>query len=119
MASLNQLFILSAKEPESIAPLDDNIASGIEGLEIIPVSFRGEGSDAAIVDVLNNIEHSVREFDITSATIEWTASGLSLRANANAYYLADAAALEAKATIRANSKTGTVVKTELDEEMKK
>lgn len=119
MASLNQLFILSAKEPESIAPRDDNVTSGIKGLEVIPVSFRVEGSDAAILGVLNNIEHSVREFDITSATIEWTTAGLSLRADADAYYLADAAALEAKATIRANSKTGTVVKTELDEEMKK
>ena len=116
MASLNQLFILSAKEPESIAPQDDTVGSGIEGIEVIPVTFRVEGSDATILEVLDNIEHSVREFDITSALIEWNTSGLSLRADANAYYLADAAALEAKATLRANSKTGAVVKSELDEE---
>lgn len=116
MASLNQLFILSAKEPESIAPRDETIASPIKGVEVIPVSFRVEGSGADILKVLDNIEHSIREFDITSAVIEWTTAGLSLRADANAYYLTNAVALEAKGTLRANSKTGTVVKTELSEE---
>lgn len=54
---------------------------------------------------LNNIERSVREFDITSGTIEWTNSGLSLNALADAYYLEDAAEIEKTVVIRASDKT--------------
>jgi hypothetical protein len=54
---------------------------------------------------LDKIEHSVREFDITSGTIEWTNSGLSLNALADAYYLEDAAEIEKTVVIKASDKT--------------
>ncbi len=40
-----------------------------------------------VLSVLYNIEKSIREFGITVATVEWNSAGLSLNAQANAYYL--------------------------------
>lgn len=101
MASLNQLFIVAGIEPESIAPTDELIVSDIDGVAVIPVSFRMQGTGAEVLHALDSIEKSIREFDITSASVEWTSGGLSLRANANAFYLGVAASLEAEKIVRA------------------
>lgn len=109
MASLNEIFIESNWEPENIAPRDDRVTTEIGGVEVVPVSLRYQGSDAVILSVLYNIEKSIREFDITVATVEWNSAGLSLNAQANAYYLADMMMLEGETTVRArgNSKPST------------
>lgn len=104
MASLNQIFIESGVEPEAIAPSDDRIASDIKGVSVIPVTFRVNGTGAEIIHVLDSLENSIREFDITSAMVEWTTAGLSLRANANAYYYSEDMALEADKVV--TPKTG-------------
>lgn len=101
MASLNQLFIVAGIEPENIAPTDETIISEIGGVAIIPVSFRMQGTGAEIIHALDSIEKSIREFDITSATVEWSTGGLNLRANANAFYLGAMASLETEKTVRA------------------
>lgn len=104
MASLNQLFVFADWEPERISPQDTGVQSGIEGVEVIPVSLRIEGSDSVVLRVLNTIERSIREFDITSATIEWTTNGLSLQASANAYYLGDKETIETTVKLYASNK---------------
>lgn len=105
MASLNQLFLVSKWEPTSIAPRDETIIEeDIAGVEVIPVTFQVEGPGPTIIRVLKNIDRSIREFDITSATIEWTNQGLSLQARANAFYLDDFWELETTKTIRAGDK---------------
>lgn len=101
MASLNQLFIVAGIEPENISPTDETIISEIGGVAIIPVSFRMQGTGAEIIHALDSIEKSIREFDITSATVEWSTGGLNLRANANAFYLGAMASLETEKTVRA------------------
>lgn len=87
MASLNQIFILSGWEPETLTPRDEAISSQYDGLGVIPTSLRVEGTDGATIRTLGNLERSIRDFDITSAVFEWTNSGISMQASANSYYL--------------------------------
>lgn len=108
MASLNDLFIISELEPESISPRDDIVKSTIEGVGVIPVVFRMEADGPMIIRVLNNIEKSIRDFDVTVASFEWTSGGVSARVEANAYYLEDL--LSPEVTITARAKNGRVTK---------
>ncbi len=106
MASLNQLFIVSNVEPESMAPRDDVVVlDDYTNIQAIPISLRVNGDGPTILNVLNNINRSVREFDITSATIEWTNAGLSLQARANAFYMDEVWSLESEKVVRASDKT--------------
>lgn len=110
MASLDQLFILTGWEPERLSPRDDVVASPIKGVETIPVTLRVEGGDQVIMNVLGNIERSIREFSITTATVEWTSTGVSLQAAANAYYLAPQEAVETEKVLYATPKARTARK---------
>lgn len=105
MASLNQIFILTGWDPDRLAPLDDTVVPEVDGVEAIPVQLRIDGPSETVMTALNNVERSIREFDITSATVEWTSAGLSLQANANAFYLAtDTMGLERTETLYATDK---------------
>ncbi len=105
MASLNQLFIVSELDPENISPRDDKIElEDLTGVLAIPVSFSANGSGATIIRILDNVDRSIRNFDITSATIEWSKNGLSLQARANAYYLDETWGLESDKVVRASDK---------------
>jgi len=108
MASLNQLFLLAQVEPETLAPRDDVIVlDELTGVQAIPVSFGFRGSDVEVLRVLDTIDRSIRNFDITSMTVEWISSGLNLTARANAYYADEAWGLETEKTVRAGSSGGT------------
>ena len=104
MASLNQIFVLAGWEPERISPRDDSTKSDISGVDVIPVTLRIEGADDVVLGVLNKIEQSIREFDITNATVEWTSAGLSLQASANAYYLSEQEPIETMVKLYASNK---------------
>ncbi len=105
MASLNQIFITSQWEPDSIAPRDETVVlDELTGVSAIPVSFRVNGDGATVIKVINNIDKSIRDFDVTSATVEWTNTGLSLQARANAYYMDETWVLESDKTVRAGDK---------------
>lgn len=107
MASLDQIFILTGTEPERLVPRDDTIYSLIDGVEVIPTTVRMEGEDWIVMSVLNNIEKSIREFDITSANVEWTNRGISINAQANSYYLGEMVDIETNEVLRASKKTGS------------
>ncbi len=105
MASLNQLFIVSEWEPESLAPRDDKVeVDNIEGVSVIPVTLSVNGDGQTIIRVLKNINRSIREFDVTSMRVEWTQKGLDLRAQANAFYFDDFLQVETTKTMRAGDK---------------
>ena len=91
LASLNQLFILSGWEPESLAPgKNNNISSAllIDGLKNIPVSLSLKTDSRTTIGVLNKIEQSIREFAISTATVKWNSeTTLELNADATAYYI--------------------------------
>lgn len=101
MSSLNQLFIEAQIEPESIAPRDEIVTATVDGVSIIPVVFRMNGSGADVIRTLDTIERSIRTFDITSGVFQWSSSGINMRAEADAYYLDENFNLETKRTVRA------------------
>ncbi len=87
MSSLNQIFLISRWQPESIAPSGSSTTSQIKGLGTIPVTLSVEASSNVTLAVLNNIERSIRTFEISSATIEWSKDNkLTLSAQAAAYF---------------------------------
>lgn len=104
MASVNQIFILSNWEPETLSPRDDIVMTTIAGVGVIPTTLRIEGSDGVTMTTLNNLERSIRDFDVTSAVFEWTNSGISMQASANAYYLNQENELETTRTVYASEK---------------
>lgn len=107
MASLNQIFIVAGVEPDRLAPQDTTMDSAVDGVSAIPVSLQLEGSDLGVMIALDALERSIREFDITSALIEWTSRGLSLNASANAYFLSEKPSIEDTKTIYASKKAKT------------
>lgn len=107
MASLNQLFLLANWEPEALAPSDSDNGGGIEGLGTIPLQVVVEADTQVTMEVLNNIEKSIRPFDFQTATIAWSGeTALELRAQANSYYSNITEVTEVKKTVYATKKKG-------------
>ncbi|MBQ9180547.1 hypothetical protein IJ135_00400, partial [Candidatus Saccharibacteria bacterium] len=103
LASLNKIFIDSGWEPESLSPMEESAISenGIN-LNTLSVRLSVEADVGTTRTVLNNIEHSIREFDIQRATIEWASNNtLVLQATANAYYMTPSNIIEGTTTIKA------------------
>lgn len=107
MASLDQIFILTGTEPERLVPRDDLVISSIDGIEVIPTTVRMEGEDWIVMSVLNNIEKSIREFDITNMNVEWTNRGISVNAQADSFYLGETEEIEIRDVLRASKKAGS------------
>lgn len=105
LSSLNKIFIVSGWNPESLSPSGDNTISGKEGLNELSVNLSIEAGSETVMNVLNNIERSIREFNIKSATIEWSKNDtLSLSARASAYYVTASELKEKTNTIKGDEK---------------
>ena len=102
LASLNKLFIISGWVPESLSPSGSIAASELgNGLNTVSVSLSVEANSATTLNVLSNIERSIREFDIDRATIEWGSNDtLVLQAQATAYYMDKSTIEEETITIK-------------------
>lgn len=104
MSSLNQIFIISNWEPEALSP-SGNAISGTQGLSTIPVSLSVEANTGTTMTVLNNIEKSIRTFDLQTATVSWSGDNyLTLQSQGVAYYTEDADVVETNKTIYATDK---------------
>lgn len=108
LASLNEIFILSDWQPESLTPGDSASSSttsddGETAIGTMPLTLSVEADTATTMRVLQNIEKSIRTFQPTRATIGWSTSGLSLRSQANAYYIENSALVETTTTVRAST----------------
>ena len=103
LASLNKLFIVSGWNPDTISPSGSESASEmLAGLNTLTVSLSVETDSSTTMNVLNNIERSIREFDIEKATIEWGSNNtLQLEAQATAYYMNETKITETTQTITA------------------
>lgn len=103
LASLNKLFNDSNWQPESLSPSGSSSASeSIPGLNAISVDLSIEADTSITMTVLNNIERSIREFNIERATIEWGGDNmLNLHAQATAYYMDESTITETEQTIKA------------------
>jgi hypothetical protein len=107
LASLNQLFIYSGWEPESLSRGQNEEISEeliIEGLNTIPVSLSLKTNSRTILNVLGKIERSIREFAINKASVKWESEGtLELEADAMAYYIDPTTIEEETREVRASS----------------
>ncbi len=106
MSSLNKIFILSKWEPESLSPTGTSSASSIgTNMRSMSLNLAVEANTATTVDFLDNVERSIREFNITRATIEWGSNDtLILNAQATAYYMTPSTLKETDKTIKAGGK---------------
>ena len=102
MSSLNQIFILSNWEPESISP-SGNATTGTTGISTIPISLVVETANDKAMTVLENIERSIRTFDMKTAKISWSRNDfLTIRGQGVAYYTEDADVIQTIETVYAS-----------------
>ena len=100
LASLNKIFTVSGLEPEGLSPGDNIGETDIEGVDLIPTSMSIDKQNAStIINFLTNAERSIRNFELSSATVEWSGSGLlDFDAQVKAYYAKDAGVAESDTT---------------------
>ena len=110
LASLNKIFILSDWTPDSLSPSNSSSTSTDDSLSQIPVSFSVEADSAKTMGILSNIERSIREFNFTRGTIEWSAGALKLDLTANAYYTSKASLSEISKNIKPSGSTSSTNK---------
>lgn len=124
-ASLNKLFLLTADstgnpvEPESISPGGNSSTNATTGLSTIPISLSIQNTGSTTRAVLDTIERSIRNIDISNATIAWRSSQggrldqIELRGTATAYFSAPITAATKSETLYAddaNAKKGATKK---------
>lgn len=105
MTSLNKIFDISNHSPSSLSP-SGNASAGSSGISTIPVSLSVEADAETTLKVLDNIEKSIRTFDLRSAVISWSSQNfLTLRSQGVAYYTENTDLVETRKTVTANSNT--------------
>ena len=103
MSSLNQVFILSNWEPESISPSGNSAEGEDGGVSTIPISLVVETTSDKTMTVLANIEKSIRTFNFKTANISWSANNfLTIKAEGAAYYTEGAEVIEGVETVYAS-----------------
>ncbi|MBR3270097.1 hypothetical protein IKG07_02515 [Candidatus Saccharibacteria bacterium] len=89
LASVDKIFNISDARLQSLSPTDeiDGAPFGVN-LYTISVRLALEGSTDTVHRLLNNLERSIRNFNIDRATINWSSNGsIDLTATASAYYM--------------------------------
>lgn len=106
MASIDMLYRVSGWEPESLRTSQDSSASTIgENLNNTTVNVSIEADSKVTMNVLKNLERSIREINVNRATISWKDDDeLTLSAQATAYYTSASTITETKKTIKAEGK---------------
>lgn len=106
LASLNKLFIISGWEPESLSPSGSSSTTSIgTNMNTLSLSLSVEANSTTTMKVLNNIERSIREFNIERATIGWGSNdSLILHAQASAFYTGESKITETTKTIKPEGK---------------
>lgn len=107
LASLNKLFLASDWEPESITPGDStsNQSTSSQSANPISLNFTVDASTSTAMKVLDNIERSIREFNINRMSIEWKGSdALVFQTRAEAYYVDKSSIAESNKTITVEGK---------------
>lgn len=101
LASLNKLFDASGWSPETLSPAGEAVDMSLPaGLNALSVNLSVKTDSSTTMNVLHNIERSIREFNIKKATIEWGSdNSLHLQAQAAAYYMNESKVLESTTTI--------------------
>ncbi|MBQ6461307.1 hypothetical protein IJJ36_02660 [Candidatus Saccharibacteria bacterium] len=102
LSSLNKIFLISGWEPNSLSPTGSSSTSSIgKDLSTFSIGLSVEADSATTIKFLDNVERSIREFDIKRATIETVQGGvLNLSAQADAYYTSPSTLTETSKVIK-------------------
>lgn len=89
LASVDKIFDLSDATLESLSPTDETDGAPFgTNLYTISIHLSLEGGTDTVHRLLNNLELSIRNFNINRATIDWSSNGaIDFRATAAAYYM--------------------------------
>lgn len=94
LASLDKIFIISGEEPESLSPTGEASLVDTTGLNTIMLNITADTSIDSVYNILSNIERSIRNFNIETASFEWNGGNVSFSAKAAAYYVNDSELIE-------------------------
>lgn len=87
LSSLNKIFLDSNYEPESLSPTGEEESLG-NGLNALSINLAVESDVQDTMRLINNMERSIRDFEIKSATFEWSnETHISFQAEASAFYV--------------------------------
>ena len=102
LASLNKIFIISDKTPEALSPTGSSGVSSLSPtLQTLSVRLSADADTATTKKFLDNIERSIREFNINRATISIGGDdSLTLQAQATAFYMSPTKIVESDLTIK-------------------
>lgn len=89
LASVDKIFNVSGAALQSLSPTDETDGAPFgTNLYTISVHLALEGGVDMVHRLLNNLERSIRNFNVDRATIDWSSNGsLDLKATASAYYM--------------------------------
>lgn len=93
LASVDKIFNISGATLQSLSPTDETDGAPFgSNLYTISVHLALEGGTDVVHQLLNNLELSIRNFNIDRATIDWSSNGsIDLKATASAYYMTPSA----------------------------
>lgn len=104
LSSVNKIFDISGWQPEALMPSDAYTQSDYSDLQAIGVNLSIESDSSVAMQVLSNMERSIREFNITNVDMEWSENQMNLGARASAYYVDPTVIVETTKTISAGGK---------------
>lgn len=89
LASVDKIFNISGADLQSLSPTDETDGAPFgANLYTISVHLALEGGTDVVHRLLNNLELSIRNFNVDRATIDWSSNGsIDLKATASAYYM--------------------------------
>lgn len=102
LSSLNKIFYITGIEPDSLSPTGTagNATIGTN-LGTMSVRLAVESNTETTIKFLDNVERSIREFNINRATIKWGSDNtLILQAQATAYYMKPSTISQTKKVIK-------------------
>lgn len=89
LASVDKIFRVSGTEPESLSPTGEtDVATYGTSLYTISVRLAIETDAGTVNNLLENVERSIRNFNVERATIKWSSNNaINFQANATAFYM--------------------------------
>lgn len=89
LSSLNKIFIVSGWDPDSLSPSGESSTAEFgKNLNTFQVNLSLETDISTTMRILDNVERSIRDFNITHASVEWAGNNMIVMdARATAFYM--------------------------------
>lgn len=89
LASVDKIFRVTGTEPDSLSPTDETgVANFGTNLYTISVRLSIEDDAGTVNKLLDNVERSIRNFNIERATINWSSNNsIDFQGRATAFYM--------------------------------